>query len=238
MSSTIYVAAFLTAVITLLTGFGLGTIMTPILTYVYDVKIAVLLVAIVHFLNNLFKVILFRKDISLPILKRFGALSIIGAFIGSMAQIYIYSGSLKIFLGVVLVFLGLKEVLPQLENWKIPQKLDVVGGFLSGLLGGLVGNQGAIRSAYLLNYSVSKETFIVSAASIACMVDAARIPIYLYSYHSALAPQIIPLIKVTALVFLGTLVGKKLLPHISLERFKKFVAAMVVLLGISLIAGL
>jgi uncharacterized protein len=105
-------------------------------------------------------------------------------------------------------------------------------------LGGLVGNQGAIRSAYLLNYSVSKETIIVSAASIACLVDAARIPIYIYSYHNTLGQQITPLITVTALVFMGTLIGKRLLPYISLERFKKFVAAMVVLLGVSLIYGL
>ncbi|NPV90628.1 MAG: sulfite exporter TauE/SafE family protein [Firmicutes bacterium] len=238
MSYVVFTAAFFTAVLTLLTGFGLATILTPIFSYMYDIKIAVLLVAVVHFLNNLLKVVLFRKDISITVLKRFGILSIIGALVGSLSQAYIYSGSLKVFLGVVLVFLGLKEVLPRLEGWKIPQRYDTFGGFFSGLLGGLIGNQGAIRSAYLLNYPISKETFIVSAATIACLVDAARIPVYLYHYHSELAQQFLPLAIVTALTFLGTLVGKRLLPYISLERFKKFVAAMVILLGVCMTIGL
>lgn len=94
-----------------------------------------------------------------------------------------------VFLGIVVVFLGLKELLPILLNWIMRRKLDVMGGFFCGPLGGLVSKRGAIRSA-------------------------------------------------TALVFAGTLIGMRLLPYFSMERFRRFVAAMVIVLGISLIAGL
>ena len=63
------VAAFLSASLTLMTGFGLGTILTPVFLIFYDVKIAILIVAVVHLANNLLKIFLFSKNISMDIIK-------------------------------------------------------------------------------------------------------------------------------------------------------------------------
>jgi len=150
------VAAFLAAVLTLMTGFGLGTILTPVFLLFYDVKIAILIVAIVHLLNNLAKVSIFRRAIEFNLLKRFGIVTLIGAFAGSLLQGAIDSSEVKIVLGVALIFLGIKEISGFGEKMRLPRRIDFMGGFLSGLLGGLVGNQGAVRSAYLLNYPLSK----------------------------------------------------------------------------------
>src|SRR3989337_1847587 len=79
------VTAFLAAALTLMTGFGLGTILTPVFLLFYDVKIAILIVAVVHLLNNLLKFSLFSRHINTEILKRFGILTISGAFIGLLA---------------------------------------------------------------------------------------------------------------------------------------------------------
>ncbi|MBI5117121.1 hypothetical protein HZA56_11660 [Candidatus Poribacteria bacterium] len=59
------------AVLTLLTGFGLGTALTPVFAIFYDVKLAVLMVAIVHLLNNAFKLYLFRAHVDFAIIRRF-----------------------------------------------------------------------------------------------------------------------------------------------------------------------
>lgn len=139
-------AAFLAAALTLMTGFGLGTILTPVFLIFYDVKIAILIVAVVHLSNNLLKLSLFRSYVSLDILKRFGVLTLIGAFIGAFFQGRMDSSLVKILLGASLIFLGLKEISGFGEKLRLPKKIDVIGGFLSGLLGGFVGNQGAIRS--------------------------------------------------------------------------------------------
>src|SRR3989338_5161669 len=58
------VTAFLAAALTLMTGFGLGTILTPVFLLFYDVKIAILIVAVVHLLNNLLKFSLFSRHIN------------------------------------------------------------------------------------------------------------------------------------------------------------------------------
>ena len=109
----VYIVTFVAALLTLMTGFGLGTILTPVFVLMYDVKLAILLVAIVHFLNNAFKFTLFRRHIDFGIIKRFGVLSVAGALVGAFLQLYLYSDVLKFVLGVVLIALGLGEFLPQ-----------------------------------------------------------------------------------------------------------------------------
>lgn len=228
------VAAFLSASLTLMTGFGLGTILTPVFLIFYDVKIAILIVAVAHLSNNLLKISLFSGHISIDILKRFGALTLIGAFIGAFFQGKMDSSLVKILLGASLIFLGLKEATGFGEKLRLPQKIDFIGGFLSGLLGGFVGNQGAIRSAYLLNYNIPKETFVATAAIIASVVDITRIPVYIYSNKDVLADNLILLLITTASAFAGTFAGKRFLKKISLKAFKIYVASMIIIIGVLL----
>ena len=153
----ILATTFVTSTLTLLTGFGVGTILTPTFALLYDIKTAVLLVSIVHLTNNLLKFGLFRRKIDLRILRRFGLVSMIGALAGSFAQSYLLSSIVAIALGCFLIVTGILEFLP-VNPFKIPRSFDQAGGFLSGLMGGIIGNQGAIRSAYLLNYELTKES--------------------------------------------------------------------------------
>ncbi len=226
---------FVISTITLLTGFGVGTVLTPTFTLFYDVKTAVFLVAVVHLANNLFKYTLFAKYINKQIFFRFGLVSLLGAVLGSLLQGELQSRILKAFLGAFLLIVGVSEFLPQKFVWRLPKTFDPIGGFFSGLLGGLIGNQGAIRSAYLLNYNLSKETFIATATSIAIVIDLSRIPIYIY-HQAALFKLAAPsLLIVTAVAFAGTFMGKNLLGKISLERFRAIVAAFLVLMGLALL---
>ena len=224
-------AAFISAALTLMTGFGLGTILTPVFLIFYDVKIAILIVAVVHLSNNLLKISLFSRHISIDILKRFGALTLIGAFIGAFFQGRMDSSIVKILLGIALIFLGLKEATGFGEKLRLPQKIDLIGGFLSGLLGGFVGNQGAIRSAYLLNYNIPKETFVATAAIIASVVDVTRIPVYIFSNKDALSDNLLLLLITSASAFAGTFAGKRFLKKVSLKTFKTYVAVMIIIIG-------
>jgi uncharacterized membrane protein YfcA len=224
-------AAFLSAALTLMTGFGLGTILTPVFLIFYDVKIAILIVAVVHLSNNLLKISLFSRHISIDILKRFGSLTLIGAFIGAFFQGKMDSSVVKILLGTALIFLGLKEAFGFGEKLRLPQKIDFIGGFLSGLLGGLVGNQGAIRSAYLLNYNIPKETFVATAAIIASVVDVTRIPVYIFNNRDVLTDNGFLLLITTASAFAGTFAGNKFLKKTSLKTFKTYIAATIIIIG-------
>lgn len=229
----ILLITFVTSTLTLLTGFGVGTILTPTFALLYDVKTAVLLVSIVHLTNNLLKFGLFRRNVNLGILRRFGLVSIVGALAGSFAQSFLQSSLVAIALGCFLIVTGILEFLP-LNPFRIPRSFDQAGGFLSGFMGGIIGNQGAIRSAYLLNYDLTKESFIGTGTAIAILIDLTRIPVYLTHQTVTIETAGPGLLIVILIAFGGTFLGKRLLRHLSLGRFRRVVASFLILVGIRL----
>ncbi len=58
------IVAFLGSGLTFFSGFGLGTLLTPVFAIFFPVDMAIALTAIVHFLNNVFKLTLLRKNIN------------------------------------------------------------------------------------------------------------------------------------------------------------------------------
>ena len=166
------------------------------------------------------------------ILKGFGVLAVLGSFIGAFGQIYVANEMLQKLIGIILIFLGIKEWLPKKLEFHFPKAIDPIGGFLSGLIGGLIGNQGAVRSAFLLNYQISKETFLATGVVIACAIDLTRIPVYLVSYGQVLSGAWPVLGILVGVTFLGTLFGKVLLKRFSVAHFRKFIGAVLVFMGI------
>ncbi len=231
----ILVITFVISTLTLLTGFGVGTVLTPTFTFFYDAKTAVFLVSIVHLANNLLKLGLFRQHIDKRILIKFGGISLLGAAAGSLLQDALTGEYVRYALAVFLILAGGAEFIPNASRIRIPRAFDFVGGFFSGFLGGLIGNQGAIRSAYLLNYELSKEAFIATATAIAIVIDLTRIPVYLYSQVHQLEAAAFPLLALIVVAFVGTFIGRELLTKISLERFRKTVSGCVVMLGAALL---
>src|SRR5438105_3586825 len=78
----------------------------------------------------------------------------------------------------------------------------------SGVFGGLVGNQGGIRSAALMGFDVSKESFVATATAIALLVDVFRMPVYAATQHAQIAGAWVAILLATLGVVVGTLAGK------------------------------
>jgi uncharacterized membrane protein YfcA len=100
------------------------------------------------------------------------------------------------------------------------------------LFGGLVGNQGGIRSAALLGFKLDKDEFVATATGIALMVDVARVPVYI-GFQGAQIASIWRLILIATVgVIAGTIGGKKLLEKLPEYIFKKILASIILLVGI------
>jgi uncharacterized membrane protein YfcA len=113
--------AFLGSGLTLFSGFGLGTLLVPVFGLFFPIEIAIILTAIVHFLNNLFKLSLLGKHADKATIIRFGIPSIFAAFLGAyvltqlntLSPIFTYDFigktfsvlPLKLIIGVLLIFL-------------------------------------------------------------------------------------------------------------------------------------
>jgi uncharacterized membrane protein YfcA len=98
-------------------------------------------------------------------------------------------------------------------------------------LGGLVGNQGGIRSAAMLGFDVKKERFVATATASAVFVDAARVSVYAVAERREVA-AIWPLVLLATVGTLaGTLGGQWLLARVPERRFRKVVGTIILLLG-------
>jgi uncharacterized membrane protein YfcA len=168
----IIVVTLVGAGLTLFSGFGLGTLLMPVFGLFFPIEVAIGLTAIVHFSNNLIKLGFFYKHIDKKILFRFGITSVAAAFVGAyllntLSHLnplldYSIGGStfsitpIKLTIAVLLAIFSLIELVPRLSDTQFDEKYMPLGGLLSGFFGGLSGNQGALRSAFLIRDGLTK----------------------------------------------------------------------------------
>jgi uncharacterized membrane protein YfcA len=249
--------ALIGSALTLFSGFGLGTLMTPVFALFFPIDLAIALTAVVHFLNNIFKLILVGKKANKEIIFRFGLPSVIAAAfgawllysIGQMQPLYWYSINesrfsvtpVKLTIAVLLAFFSLFELVPSLKRLSIDKKYLPLGGLLSGFFGGLSGNQGALRSAFLIRSGLTKEAFIATGVVLACIIDVSRMGIYILKGELNVANQFdIGLVTCATLcAFAGAYVGNRLVKKITIHALQFFVAVMLLvfsaLLGMGII---
>ena len=113
-----------------------------------------------------------------------------------------------------------------------------MAGVVSGAFGGLVGNQGSIRSAALLSLDVCRDAFVATATAIALTVDAVRMPVYIVTGWQKML-EAWPVIACAIVgVVLGTLWGVRVLRRIPEKTFRRTVSAILLAIGGALLAGI
>ena len=251
----ISLVTFLAAILTFFSGFGLGTILTPIMMIYFPVELAIALTGIIHFSNNIFKLFIVGNFYSREVLLKFGIPAIIAAFLGSYIlfqlndEVILYSYELmgntkkislvKFIVSLLLIVFALIDLIPFFNKLKFDSKSLWYGGFLSGFFGGLTGNQGALRSAFLIKIGLDKKVFIGTTVVISSLVDFTRLSVYSTNLFN------LNLNDYSALGFfaissgiIGSYLGNKLLKKVTLKTIKVLVALMILFLAAALLIGL
>jgi hypothetical protein len=253
------VTAFLVSGLTLFSGFGLGTVLMPAFALFFPLPVAIAATAVVHLANNLFKLALVGRNADWGVVLRFSVPAALAALAGAsllalfaglpaLAR-YELGGSvheitlLKALIGALIVGFALLECSPRFAALAFPPRYLVAGGLLSGFFGGLSGNQGAFRSAFLVKAGLSKEAFVGTSAVSTLVVDTVRLAAYGAAFHAAgwqaLPRELAPLVAAATLAaFVGAYLGARLLEKVTLRFVQRVVAAMLVVVGAGLAAGL
>ncbi|HET9796604.1 MAG TPA: sulfite exporter TauE/SafE family protein [Gemmatimonadaceae bacterium] len=218
-------------------GFGIGSLLTPTLAIATGTKLAVAAVSIPHLVGTAQRYWLLREHVDRRVLLGFGIASAIGGLAGALAHVWVSSRALAVVFGIVVALAGVSELTGWMRRVRWGRRSAWSAGALSGLLGGMVGNQGGIRTAALLGFDVPKEAFVATSTAVGLFVDAARMPVYLATEWRAIA-HIWPLVLVATLgVVVGTSIGTRVLGHIPPERFRPVVAVLLVILGVYAAVG-
>ncbi|WP_373520728.1 TSUP family transporter [Aquiflexum sp.] len=250
----ISLTAFLVAILTFFSGFGLGTILTPVFMIFFPVDLAIALTGVVHFFNNIFKLFLVVRNADKEVLIHFGIPAVIAAFAGSWVLLNITDWEplfsyemfgrtfivepVKFIISVLLIIFALMDLIPYFQNLKFGKEKLPLGGFLSGFFGGLSGNQGALRSAFLIKAGLSKEAFIGTAVVVSTFVDFTRLSVYATRFAQTDLSDNIQLVVIATLsAIAGAFIGNKLLKKVTLEFLQVTVAIMLILISVALGAG-
>ena len=251
----ICLAAFIASGLTLFSGFGLGTLLMPVVAVFFPLEVAIAMTAVVHLANNLFKLLLLGRGADARVLLRFGIPAVLFAWIGAALLVDLsvedaaieYSllghtmstSGLNLILGFLILLFVVLELLPVMGRISFDSKYLPLGGVLSGFFGGLSGHQGAFRSMFLIKANLSKEAFIATGVLIAVLVDMTRLLVYgidLFSERQEIDWVVVAVASLSA--FIGALLGRRLLKKITLRSVQLLVSAMLALIAIGLIFGL
>ena len=230
--------AILAGAIAAVSGFGIGSLLTPALAVSLGTKVAVVVVALPHLAATALRLWMLRRYIGRGVLLRFGLASAAGGLGGSVLHAFVASSVLAVVLGALLVFGGASELLGTARRLRFPGPWAIVAGFLSGSFGGLVGNQGGVRSAALLRFDLDRRALIATATASAMLVDLARTPVYLLSSGQAILDRWPLVLLLTGGVLAGTLLGGPLLRRIPETTFRRVLSVLLIGLGVWLILGI
>jgi uncharacterized membrane protein YfcA len=248
----ILVTVFVGAGLTLVSGFGLGTLLMPVMAIFFPIDIAILLTAWVHLANNLIKFGFYYKSISWKILLRFAPTAIIGAYLGShlLQQIekmnsplsipswHIETSIFQMILGFLLGVFAIIEWLPKEKRFNFPTSVLPIGGAISGFFGGLSGHQGALRSAFLIRAELSKEVLIGTGIVIATCIDVTRIYQYLGNQsYTVLQTNASILISATAVAFLGVFLAQRWIQKVTIAWLQKSIAFFLIIFSVAMMLG-
>lgn len=233
-STTLFVVSTLAGALAACTGFGIGTILTPVLALLVGAKLAVAAVTLPHFFGTALRFASCYKVANIYLLKRFGLMSAAGAFIGALLHGLVSGSAVAIVIGALLIFTGMAGV-----GLRYPIRLERraawIAGIISGLSGGLAGNQGGIRSAALMGFSLEKTAFIATATGVGLIVDCARMPVYACTLGGTLLSASGHIFVMCAGVALGTLVGTGLAKVAPETLFRRLVSTAIMGLGLVMV---
>lgn len=231
----LFIISFLAAAVASIAGFGIGSLVTPFLSVSIGAKLAIVIVSLPHFVATAQRFLMLKSHVDREIFFSFGVMSIMGGLLGALLHGYLATPSITFVFGGILIFAGVMGLTGFAKKMNFRGPWAYGAGGLSSFLGGMVGNQGGIRSAALLGANISKESFVATATATGLVVDLVRIPVYLWNEGAVVSDNLYTVVISTLGVIAGTYWGAQLLKRFPEETFRRIVSGFIFLLGLFMI---
>ena len=148
-SLAVLVVAVLSGATASLVGFGIGSLLTPLIGARVGTNVAVAAVMVPHAAATALRCWRLRHHIDRVVLREFGLFSAAGSLTGALLYTRLSAPALTRVLGGLLLLTAVAQLTGLAARWHPKGALVSALGVSSGLFGGLAGNQGGLRSAAL-----------------------------------------------------------------------------------------
>jgi uncharacterized protein len=217
------------------TGFGTSTLMTSVLVLFLPPAEALLLVAIIHWFGDIWKVTLFRSGIRLALVALFGLSGLVMSYIGASIGLGLNQAVLLRWLGAFLILYSAFLLVRSRFRVRPAPVVALVGGSVSGLTAGIFGVGGAIRGVFLSVFDLPKEVYIATSGAIGLLVDSTRIAAY--SIGGAQLERTLGwgLLAFIPASFAGAIIARHIVNRVPQRRFRMVVAVFLLVIGLKLL---
>lgn len=218
-----------------LTGFGTSTIMVPVLAGFFPLPQTLLLVGIIHWFGDIWKMALFRQGLRWGLIFKFGIPGIVTTVAGGLLVFQVPEVMLSRVLGAVL--LAYVAFLLTRSRFKVPQTTATAatGGALYGFTAGIFGIGGAVRGAFLAAFDLPKSVYIATTGAIGLAIDTGRLATYWYEGSRLDERLLWALLVFIPVSFVGAKLAERIVERIPQARFRTVVAIFLCLVGLRLL---
>lgn len=229
----IIVLAFAAELIGTASGVSSSVLFVPLASLFVEPRTVLGYTATLHIIGNSIRLVMYFSHIEWRLAVKIGIPAVIFTAIGAVLSSYLDQKFFSALLGFFLIVFSFL----MLSSERIIKKMSeirsapYVGGVLSGLLTGLVGSGGAIRSLSLSVFQLTPLSFTATSTLIDFGGDIFRFFIYMeQGYLEAHHYLFLPLVVVG--VFFANWLAKQWLKRITPQRFRKIILLLVFVMGI------
>ena len=229
----VLLAAFVRSV----SGFGFALLATPLLTLVFGVKSAVVIVVILSIFGSMLVLFYMRRHVDVKKAAFITLAAIPGALLGAYLLSRLDQSVVKLAIAILIIIFSMLLLLGYSYRFRREALACGIAGFTSGILLTSTSLGGPPIVLFLLNQGLVKERFVGTVAASFLFVGAVGIG----TFSSLGMINIALLIKVSILLpglFLGSYIGAKLLPRIDALLFKKIAISIALVSALIIIVNL
>ena len=215
-----------------ISGFGTATLMMPVLLFFMPLPETLLLVGIIHWFGNIWKLALFREGLRLKLVLLFGIPGISATFLGAKAVFAFPSDVLVRYLGGFFIAYVLFLLLRPKFRFKQSGTTAIAGGALSGFFSGIFGVGGAVRGVFLSVFDLPKAVYIATIGAIGLFVDSTRVIAYFLEGVSVKENLLLGLLLFVPISLVGAYFAKRAVNKIPQKHFRLVIAIFLLLVGV------
>ncbi|OGG59236.1 hypothetical protein A2765_03365 [Candidatus Kaiserbacteria bacterium RIFCSPHIGHO2_01_FULL_56_24] len=227
---------FGTAIIGTIAGFGISTIMVPVLALGFPIPEVLLFVGIVHWLDGVWKIILFRREgLNIRLVLWFALPAAATSVLGALLTFKVPGEILLQIVGIGLIgYVAFLFARPAFRLARTARN-EFVAGLVSGFLPGLVGVGGEIRSAFLSAFDLPKASFIFTSGVIALFIDTGRVATYFIGGTRLSGDFLFALMVAVPASLAGAWLAKRIANRIPQRLFRPLIGVLLLLVSIKFI---
>jgi uncharacterized membrane protein YfcA len=221
------------------TGAGAPVVAIPVMAAFYDVRFAVVMMALPSLITNLVQLKKYHSA-HLPehFALKYGVCGAVGTFLGTAILVTLPVEALTLLIaGLVVAYILLRVARPGFQvGWAAARILVWPVGLVSGVLQGAAGLSAPVSVSFLNALRIPREAFIVTISSLFAGMGIAQVPALmgfgLLTWDRMLL-SLVALVPLMGFMPVGNWLGKRLPP----AAFDRLVLILLTLLAIRLIWG-